>query len=167
MNKNIQYILLVFLLCFGIKAQAQIVTAYEAKLRSLSTIETGKLDHLVNGAPSSMFVTFENEAKVYYGNGDLVLGMSIAKVADITQLATTFENKLNEIEIINIEWDGQEEIVLPIALLNKMSNLKYIYIRSYQVLNESLIQSRFQNMMNILREKENVEVLYYTMEQPR
>lgn len=166
MKKNILYITLIFALCFGIKAQAQNIIAYQTKVNSLSASEANKLEQLANEAPTSMFVTFEDEAKIYQGSSDVVLDMSITKATDVTKLATTFEGDLSGIVIVNMEWDGQEEIVLPLDLLNKMSNLRYIYIRSYQALDQSVIQSKFQNLMNALREKGNVEVLYTTMKQP-
>ncbi len=168
MNKKIQYILVVFVLFLGFQVQAQnTITAYEIKLSSLSTTEAEKLDYLANGAPSSMFVTRDNEAKINRStNITTIVEMTLVKPSDFTKLVNAFENNLAEIEIINIEWDGQEDWAISNVILQKMEHLKYIYIRSYQPLNASIIQSRLQNLMNALEEKANVEVLFYTMKQP-
>ncbi|QQU04459.1 hypothetical protein [Myroides odoratus] len=166
MKKNILYITLIFALCFGIKTQAQNVIAYETKVSSLSASQAEQVNYLAKGVPTSIFVTEENTSEMYHGDESAVLAMNITKSTDFGKLAADFGNKLAEITIVNIVWDGQQELVLPTGLLDRMPNLKYIYIQSYSELNQSVISTRFPSLMNQLEGRTNVEVLYTTMEQP-
>lgn len=166
MKNNILYIILIFALCFGIKAQAQNIIAYQTKLNSLSDTQAKQLNHLLNGASTFITIADQNEAEIHKGNTTIVSTMKVSQSSDFVKLVQRFEDKLTEITVLSIEWNGQEEIVLPAALLNKMSNLKYIYIRSYETLNPTIIQNRFSSLMNQLDENTQVEVLFYTMEQP-
>lgn len=160
-------IFLVFVLCFGFKAQSQNkITDLDTKLTTLSTVESEHLDYFIYGMPSSMFVTYQNEAKLYYTESDIVLKMSIEKSEDFSMLATAFEQKLGGLVVIDIEWDGQSNITIPVDLLSKMKHLRYVYIRSYISMDEATVRSRFQNMLDQLSTKANVEVVYHTMEQP-
>ncbi|MDM1354286.1 hypothetical protein [Myroides marinus] len=166
MKNNILYIVLIFALCFGFKAQAQNIIGYHTKLDNLSSEQADQLIHLVNGPSTTIFVTEQNEADIFKGNTTQVAIMKITQSSDFDKLAQHFEKQMNEVVVLDIEWDGQEELVMPDGLLEQMPNLKYIYIRSNEVLNTSVIQNRFSNLINKLNGYTNVEVLYYTMEQP-
>lgn len=167
MNKNIQYILVVFVLFLGFQVQAQnTITAYETKRSSLSNVESIQLNSLINGASTFIAITDQNQAEIYKGNTNTVSTMKVTQSSDFAKLAQSFEDKLAEIKVLSIDWNGQEEIVLPTALLNRMSNLKYIYIRSYEIVNPIIIQNKFSSLLNQLDENTQVEVLFYTMEKP-
>lgn len=166
MKNNILYIVLIFALCFGFKAQAQNIIGYQTKLDNLGSEQADQLIHLVNGPSTTIFVTEQDKADIFKGNTTQVTIMKINQSSDFDKLTQQFGQQLNEVVVLDIEWDGKEELVIPGVLLEQMSNLKYIYIRSYEMLNTSVIQNRFSNLINQLNGNANVEVLYYTMEQP-
>lgn len=166
MKNNILKIIIVFVLCFGIKAQAQnVITEYNSKISSLSATEANKLEYLVNGAPTSMFITYDNEMKVHYGETEKIVEMSVEKSGDIVKLASFFEDKIQDITLINLNWDGEEQFFITKEVLEKMRSLKYIYIRCNESLNADVIQIKFRDLLELLNNYSNVEVLYYTMEQ--
>lgn len=166
MKKNILYITLIFALCFGIKAQAQNIIDYQAKLNSLSNTQAEQLNHLIRGASTTIYVTTQNEAELFKGNTVQVSVMKVTQSRDFAKLTGRFSNQLNEVTALSIDWDGQEELVIPTGLIDLLPNLKYIYIQSYEVLNQTVIQNRFSNLLNQLDRNTTVEVLFYTMEQP-
>lgn len=154
-------------MCFGIKAQAQsAILGYDQKLSKLSELEASNLNYLANGAPTSMFVTVGNEAKIHQGNTQEVVEMSIEKTSDFTKLSEFYSNKFSEVVLINIIWNGKEQILMSEDLMIQFKNLKYIYIRSYRGLDKEVIQAEFFDLLQKLKEKKDVEILYSTMEQP-
>jgi hypothetical protein len=167
MKSNILYTIVAFVLCFGIKAQAQnAVLDYNQRFLELSDFEAKNLDYLTKGAPSSMFMTSENKAKIHQGNTHEIVEMSIEKTSDFTALSTVYLDKLKEVVLINIEWDGKQQIVIPTDLIIQFKNLKYIYIRSYKELDKEIIKKDFFDLLQNLKDKEEIEILYLTMEQP-
>ncbi|WP_353102107.1 hypothetical protein [Myroides odoratus] len=166
MKKNILYITLIFALCFGIKVQAQNIIDYQAKLNSLSNVEANQLENLINGVPTSMHVNYDGETKIHIGNSDLVLEMAVRTSEDITKLAVAFDKELAEVIVLNIEWNGQNDIEIAADVLTKMKHLRYVYIKSYETLSDTVIQAKLQRLLLTLNQKENVEVLYTTMIEP-
>lgn len=167
MKSLFKYIIIVFVLCFGIKAQAQnAILGYDQKLSKLSELEASNLNYLANGAPTSMFVTVDSEAKIHQGNTQEVVEMSIERTSDFTKLSEFYSNKLSEVVLINIIWSGKEQILMLEDLMIQLKNLKYIYIRSYRELDKGVIQAEFFDLLQKLKEKKDVEILYSTMEQP-
>lgn len=167
MKNNILKIIIVFVLCFGIKAQAQVtITEYGQKISKLSDLDFQAIDYLANGAPTSMFVTFDNETKIHMGDSKEVVEMSIDKTSDFSNLSKAYPNQLIDIVLININWDGQEQILIDEDLVSRLRNLKYIYIRSYKELDKNIIQSEFHELLEKFKDKEDIDVLYSTMEQP-
>lgn len=166
MKNNITYIILSFVLCFGFKVQAQsVIDSYQTKLKSLSKSEVERLEQFVNGATISMYVGDGNKVMTNQVGTETVVNMVISKSQDFALLSAAFSSNLKDIVIINIEWDGLENYVISEDLLSKLKSLKYVYIRSYMQLNESVIQTRFTDLLQKLKGYPKVEVLYYTMEQ--
>ncbi|TDQ76047.1 hypothetical protein [Sphingobacterium yanglingense] len=167
MKINIIYTTILIALCFVFKAQAQNpITAYHTKLESLSEAEAEKLAYLANGTPASMYVAGENEPIIHRVDSEPVVNMSVTKSSDFKELSSAFNASLKDILFINVEWNGEENMVIPEYVLSKLANLKYIYVRSYEQLNPAVIQDRFADMLQILKNYPGVEVLYQTMEQP-
>ncbi|SHL65580.1 hypothetical protein [Myroides odoratimimus] len=167
MKNNILYIIIAFGLCFGIKAQAQsAIFEYNQKLIKLTDSQANDLNYLANGAPTSMFIAFDKQAKIHQGNSKEIVEMSIEDTSDFIGLSNVYKDKLKEVILINIKWDGKQQIVVPKDLIIQLENLKYIYIRSYRELDKDLIQTEFIDLLQKLNEKQDVEILYSTMDQP-
>ncbi|MDR0228490.1 MAG: hypothetical protein LBI72_05430 [Flavobacteriaceae bacterium] len=166
MKNNILYIILILVLCFGFKAQAQNIVAYETKLKSLSNVKADELNHLVNGATTAIFVTEQNAPELYIGKAVGVSVMRVRHTSDFVKLESQFKDVVKEVTLLDVEWNGKEEIILPVGLLEKMSNLKYIYIRSYDYLDSTVIKNKFSVLIKQLQDNLTIEVLFYTMEKP-
>ena len=168
--KNIIYILAVFALCFGFKAQAQsFITEYNTKLNSLPKIHAQLLNNLINGAPSSLYVNNDNEPAIFQRpEHHYSKMMYINKQSDFGLLAKAYSNHLSNIEVINIEWNGTDVFDFSNSVLSQFSNLQYIYIRSYQNLSQQIIENNFQQLVAQINQGANeVEILYSVMEQPK
>ncbi|WP_173835575.1 hypothetical protein [Myroides sp. N17-2] len=166
MKDLFKYIIVVFVLCFGIKTQAQTaIEHYQDKKSVLSSQEFQKLDYLVNGGDSYMLVDSDNKT-IVYNKLERVIRMSIKKSSDFDVLIKSLKHDLGGVVIINIEWDGAEECLIPDDFFSKLSSLKYVYIRSYKIMSKDIVQKHFRNIIEKLKNYKEVVILYQTMEQP-
>lgn len=74
---------------------------------------------------------------------------------------------MKEVVLVNIQWDGSENMMVPRRMFQQMKGLKYVYICSYSDLDPVVIQTSFSKLIEALQDKKEVEVLYYTMKSPR
>jgi len=166
MKSLFKYIIIVFVLCFGFKTQAQTsIEEFKYKKSNLSSKESQELDFLINGGEGYMFITKDKQVISFPGK-DGITRLDINSSNDFTELTKGFTANMTSVIAINIQWDGNEEIVLEEQFLQKISDLKYIYIRSYTDLSKDLIQQKFYKLLEQLNKHKNVIVLYETMEQP-
>jgi len=164
--RNIIYILSVLSLCFLGKAQAQTsITEYQTKLNSLPDTQAQLLNGVVNGAPSMVFINAENTPAVYQRPGEQIKMMMLHEPSDLVTLLDAYDGQLDAVTVINIEWNGTDTFTFPTDLLSKLPGLGYVYIRSYQNLSKPMIENTFQGLIQQLKQTE-VEILYFTMEQP-
>lgn len=167
MKNKYRYSLVLLLLCFSFKAQAQQVIALETRLTQLPTVEAEKIISLIYESPSSMFVTETGQATTYEGSEEEIVEMSIRKKTDFFTLQRVFPQYLKEVVLVNIQWDGSENMMVPPGMFQQMKGLKYVYICSYSDLDPVVIQTSFSKLIEALQDKKEVEVLYYTMKSPR
>ncbi|SKC11854.1 hypothetical protein SAMN05660841_04352 [Sphingobacterium nematocida] len=170
MKSNIIYIVLLFALCFGFKAQAQKVkiTEYGDKIAGLASEEEKEtLDKLINGLPNSIYVNKDNKAQIFQRGDKIIESMSLRKSEDLEILEKVFVNMFKDIKIIEIEWNATDSFVLLNRnFLSQFPTLKYIYIKSYENLSQQFVESQFPTLIEYLRDGVGVEVIYVTMEQP-
>ncbi|MGG5508279.1 MULTISPECIES: hypothetical protein [unclassified Myroides] len=141
MKYNYIYSLLLLFLCFGFQAQAQRVVAYQTKLSELSSTQVSAWKIELEGDYDQKYINFR----------------------DLENAEQVFE----EIEIIDLKWDGQSVLTLPTAAVNRLQSLRLIYLRSNQVLNDNVIKQRFRQLIQqVERLDQDVEIVYRTMEKP-
>lgn len=169
--KNIIYILAVFALCFGFKAQAQKkpeITEYNIKLNSLPDTQAQLLNSLVNGAPSMIFINGENKPTVYQRSGEQIKMMMLQMPSHLVPLLDAYKGELDALKVINIEWNGTDNFTFPTDFLAKLPSVEYVYIRSYQNLSQQIIENNFQQLVAQINQGANeAEILYSIMEQPQ
>lgn len=170
MKKSIINIVLFFSLCFGIKSQAQmLVTEYKDKLSSLPEIHGKLLDNLINGAPSSIYVSNDNIAALFQQQEQYYPRMMfVTKPSDLNLLAQSYPSHIARIEVINILWNGSDvfEISSDLAVKLSDSNLQFIYIQSNQNLSKQLIENHFQQLIGQVDSLNgDVEILYSVIKQ--
>lgn len=164
--KNIIYILAVFALCFGFKAQAQKkteITEYNIKLNNIPDTQAQLLNGLVNGAPSMIFINADNMPSVYKRPGEQIKMMMLQMPSHLDPLLEAYNGQLDAVKIINIEWNGTDTFTFPTDLLSKLSGLDYVYIGSYQNLSKPMVENAFQGLIQQLNQTE-IEILYFVMQ---
>lgn len=92
MKNKYRYSLVLLLLCFSFKAQAQQVIALETRLTQLPTVEAEKIISLIYESPSSMFVTETGQATTYEGSEEEIVEMSIRKKLIFLPYKESFRN---------------------------------------------------------------------------
>lgn len=128
-------------LCFGFKAQAQRVVAYQTKISELPVEQASAFSAFLAGDYNEHFVNFR-------------------ALRDTTQEVET-------IAVVDLKWNGQDVITLPAHCMQRMQHLQYIYLRSTQVMDDALVRQRFAALIRQLERMENeVEIVYSTMEKP-
>ena len=163
----IQLFVGIFLLCCGFQAVAQTpITEYKEKLNSLSDDNPHILDGIINGAPSMLFINAEEMPGDYRGSGMPYKMMMLHEPSDLMPLLNAYEGQLDGLQVINIEWKGEEQYLFPINTLSKLPGLKYVYIRSEQQLTKQVVESSFPELIKMLEGQDQVEILYFTMEKP-
>ena len=170
MRLSFYKIIMICVLCFGFKAQAQnlAITEYHNKLESLATDQSEELERLVNGAPRFIFMDGLEGPSEFERLGVPIEKMLINNSDDFMELAKSFPNALVSIKLLEIVWNGNAAFQMPKDILRSLTDLRFVYIRSYEELSIGLIQSNFQNLLQQLEiNNREVEVLYYTMEQPQ
>ncbi|MBB1140062.1 hypothetical protein [Myroides sp. WP-1] len=135
------YGLFTLFLCFGFKAQAQRVVAYQTKLSELTVEQAQEFSAFLAEDYNDHFVNFRA-----FQNTDL---------------------EVEEIAVIDLKWNGQDVITLPTRSIQRMSKLKYIYLRSHQVMDDNYVKQRFSALIRQLERLGNeVEIVYFIMEKP-
>jgi len=166
--KNISiYIILVFALCFGLKAQAQqpVIMEYSAKLAGLSELQAQLLDGLINGASSMVFIDSEGSPDIYQRGDEQVKKIMLRRPSEFDSIVKTYGDQLAGVQVINIEWNGTDVFTFPTNTMSTLPNLEYVHIRSYQNLSPQTITRGFQGLVVLMENSEDIEVLYSITEE--
>lgn len=160
--------LMVCVLCFGIKAQAQSLSVTEIdKTFNMSQSGGDVLEQLLFGGPSSIYVNNQGEVKIFQRNNEPISALYINGANDFDKLAEAYREHLGTIQVLNIKWDGKYTLQPTAEVLQLMQSLQYVYFQSYDKLTENDIRSNFRNFLANLENRGNVTVLYKTIDQPQ
>lgn len=168
MKKRVLYIIMFFALCFSFKVQGQNpITEYNVKLNSLLEFQAEILNSQIKGAQSSIFVDFKNQPAIYQRQGEQVKTMLLNKPTDYSLLVNAYNSELDAVRIITIEWNGTDVFTFPRNILSKFPSLNYVYIDSYENLSKKKIEHSFQGLIELIKDREDIEILYMKKEQPQ
>lgn len=141
MKQNYIFSLFALFLCFGFKAQAQRVVAYQTKISELAVEQASEFSAFLAGDYNEHFVNFR-------------------ALGDTAQ-------ELEAIVVVDLKWNGQDVITLPARSMQRMQRLQYIYLRCAQAMDDELVRQRFAALIRQLERLPNeVEIVYSTMEKP-
>lgn len=168
MKKAVLYITMFFVLCFGFKAQAQIISnrilTLSEMLNSKSANETEYFTFLKNGTPHKLF--FANDSEVVHG----WKVQGVVKVAEfegsnsiLSAQKKEFLNDFSTTEMIVLNIVAGDDLTLLNDVVLKSPNLKYIVTKSYNSFSKSEIQSLLGNLSTRFMG----EVVIETLEQPK
>lgn len=166
MKSNI-IIILLFALCFGFKAQAQIdkIISLEEMKESAAWEPLAKMLY----APSSRLV-FANESEpthVWPEDGAVkVVDVQNAKSFDLLK-SSVYAKAIGtaEILLINVDLKEVKGTVLKSEHLTAFSKLRYIVIRSYEKLDENRVRDLFADLIAREGDARSIQVVYVTLEE--
>lgn len=159
--KNIA-ILFALLFSAGLLAQNIEVEEINRKIEN-SGEEGAQIRYLAFGAASSAFVN-EGTAEKHQRGWEGLLTANIENAAELSALTSNFAGEVHEIEMINILWNGATPFTFDEDTLAKLPDLKYVFIRSHEKLEENMLRSSLSPLMAQLEAKDGVIVLYQTLE---
>lgn len=144
--RNIIYILAVFALCFGFKAQAQNyeVVLLKDKLKTLQTFEKEKLEYLIFGTPALLILN-DNPTYAWNKGKDIeTVDVSMPKMSLMTN--NIYGKDFGNAKLLILRFEEGDIFQLKENQLDLFQNLQYVVIRYHISISEQEIVNRIINL---------------------
>lgn len=159
--KTIYTLLLAFGLCFTVHAQNNLKVFPSESDNvdyNLNTIELEEFNDIVFGASHSLIFD-ETVTSVFEDKGE-IRKISFKNMNNISNF--NFSNfDLSNVMVLEIFYSEGDIINIPSSVFNNIPTLKYIYIKSYHTLTDSIINNILHETIYQLN---NVKIVYQILE---
>lgn len=150
--KTFYTLLLAFGLC--LTSHAQDLQVLSNNSISLTESEMTEFKTLAFNATHSLI--FDDSTTSIYNDGSTVKRVIIKNEAGVL-LLNSYVTPLNNVRSLELEWNAGEVYNFSNQLNQKLPNLKFIYVKSYEMLN----QSNVENIIESLKSQfPNATILY-------
>lgn len=154
--KTIYTLLLAFGLFFTSHAQEYQNLSSDSNLQ-LSASEKSEFEEISYG--SHHMLLFGVSVETYYHSNSPVKKVIIAQEAGVS-LLNSYASSLHDVTSLELIWRTNEVYHFSNQLHQKLPNLKYIFVKSYDLLTPSLVET----IIGTLKQQfPNVKILYLTM----
>lgn len=144
--KNIIYILAVFALCFGFKAQAQNyeVVLLKDKLNTLQTVDKEKLEYLIFGTPALLILNTPPTYAWNTGKDIETVDVSMPEMGLMT--SNKYGKDFGNTKLLILRFEEGDIFQLKENQLDLFQNLQYVVIRYHVSISEQEIVNRIINL---------------------
>ena len=144
--KNIIYILAVFALCFGFKAQAQNyeVVLLKDKLNTLQTVDKEKLEYLIFGTPALLILNTPPTYAWNTGKDIETVDVSMPEMGLMTN--NIYGKDFGNTKLLILRFEEGDIFQLKENQLDLFQNLQYVVIRYHVSISEQEIVNRIINL---------------------
>ncbi|MBB1140987.1 hypothetical protein [Myroides sp. WP-1] len=132
MSRNIQYILLVFVLCFGIKAQAQQINlkTVNEELELLQGEAREKLDFLLYSTPPKLFIDDDGSMNYIWNQDRAIESVEVFGKNQFTLLTNeTHATDFRSAKVLILRLYNNETFEVNETLFNYFTALNYIIVQ--------------------------------------
>lgn len=156
------------LLFFGFNVQAQSsLKSYQLKQTELSKPENESLRTYLFDMQAMIFMD-DNKPTIYNRNlGDKITKIVIESPKDLAAITSVYQDKLKDVQLIEIVWSNEDSNFELERYLEMMPELNTIFIRSYKDMSNEIVKRNFPTLLDQLNKKEEVEIIFQTMETPQ
>lgn len=154
--KTFYTLLLAFGLCLTSHAQNLQVLSNTNNVQ-LSQIEWDEFNQL---AFSDTHTLILNDAASYIFNNGTSVKAVVIKNVNGASLLNSFTSTLNDVKLLQLHWNLNDVYNLSSQLSQKLPKLEYIYVSSYEMLNQSNVENIIGSLKN---QFPNAKIIYQTL----
>lgn len=154
--KTFYTLLLAFGLCLTSHAQNLQVLSNTNNVQ-LSQIEWDEFNQL---AFSDTHTLILNDATSYVFNNGTSVKAVVIKNVNGASLLNSFTPSLNDVKLLQLNWNVNDVYNLSNQLNQKLPKLEYIYVTSYEMLNQSNVENIIGSLKN---QFPNAKIIYQTL----